>query len=138
MPLTLHALLGAAIGACCGTPLTAEAFGYWITASLIFAGLAHLVVVIHIAVWTRSLRETPTEVLAAGLPRAWSRAIALACGAALVPAGFLVINVGPAILIPAGIVFFTGMAFIPVTYTRMVRRIAREREVLDVTPPTAA
>jgi hypothetical protein len=125
-PLTLHGVVGVLGGAHEGT-LGAEQFGAWIGLSAVFAGLAHVALGVHCAVWARALRSRPTASLRLGVRRAWMTALALAVAGSLAPGALLAADVGIFSLLPALIVAVTGLAFVPLMYWATARRIAGER-----------
>ena len=102
----------------------AAQFGVWIGMSAILVGLAHLALVIQVALWARSLRLRETGRLRQKVHRAWVGALLITSAVAVVPGVFIGGFLG---LIPAGFVFLTGLSFLPFMYLAAARRLERER-----------
>jgi len=127
-PLTIHGAVafvtGAAEGREGGLQEMAAQFGVWIGMSAILVGLAHLALVIQVALWARSLRLRETGRLRQKVHRAWVGALLITSAVAVVPGVFIGGFLG---LIPAGFVFLTGLSFLPFMYLAAARRLERER-----------
>lgn len=134
-PLTLHGAIAfvtcAAEGRQSDLQEMAAQFGVWIGISAVLVGLAHLALALQVALWSRSLRHRETGRLREEVHQAWVGALFITSAVAVVPGVFVVGLLG---LIPAALVFGTGLAFLPFMYLAAARRLERERGRLDEGP----
>jgi hypothetical protein len=117
-PLTIHYLFMFAIT---GGQVAARGFDEWIAASVLIVGHAHLVLAICSWLFAGKLARRET-----GVPSdySWAKAFGFTVLAGAIPGGILY-------LIPPVIVAVTGLAFIPLMYFVIDRRMFAERMVLD-------
>jgi hypothetical protein len=132
-PLSMHLALAGffdlmSLGA--GASMHAEQFGLWIGASVLLAGLAHLTLVLRCVLWAASLRAAEPAKLRDEAPQVALRTLAMTVAAGLIPAVFWVVEGQAVVLLPAAIIFITGLPLIPWMFMRSASRIVEERALL--------
>jgi hypothetical protein len=99
-------------------------FDGWITMSAPIAGIAHLVLVMLAFLFAMRLRFKSTAELRINPSREGWQALGFTSLAGMIPGAVL-------ILIPPLLIGFTGLLFIPFSFSRMNRAILREREIVE-------
>jgi hypothetical protein len=122
-PLTIHFAVSVFIAAS-NHGESATDFAMWIRWSAVLVGHAHVVLAICGFRFARRLAERDTAVIAKGTAHDGLVAVGWTTLAALVPGAIL-------FLVPPALVLFTGLAFAPLAYSMMGRRIYAERLVLE-------
>jgi hypothetical protein len=135
-PLTIHGAISLVAFIATGADQWARGFGVWIASSAVLVGLAHAALALQVVLWARSLRRRETAMLRDKLHKAWSMALLITSGVALVPGIFIAgeSELGLLVTIPPTIVFLTGASFLPFAYLCTARHLERERAALDGTP----
>jgi hypothetical protein len=103
---------------------SAESFATWIRVSLVVVGHAHLALMIMAIRFAKKLRRaTLDELTRMSVHREWARAWGITIGVACVPSILL-------LAIPPILVAVTGIAFIPLMFILVHKRLVAERLVL--------
>lgn len=126
-PLTLHLLVSTLFDRSGPfSPSGLRDFSQWIRISLLIVGHAHIALVACAALFARKMRRLDDEGLGKlRIAPEWAKALGMAVLVAAVP-GVLLLAVPP--LLAA----VTGIAFIPLMYIFMHRRLTNERAVLQL------
>ncbi len=122
-PLTIHFIVSLAI-ASANHGETASDFGVWIRWSGMLVGHAHLVLAFCGFRFARRLASRETAAIAKGTAHDGLVAVGWTTLAALVPGAIL-------FLVPPALVLFTGLAFAPLAYSMMGRRVYAERLLIE-------
>ncbi len=132
-PLTIHGAICLVIWMATGAAGEVRDFGFWIATSAVLVGLAHAALVLQVVLWARSLRRRETARLRDKLHSAWSKALLITGGVALVPAIFIAWGeeLAPFVVIPPILVLLTGVLFLPFAYLGAARCLEQERVALD-------
>jgi hypothetical protein len=131
LPLTIHGLVAVAVCWTDGSSLTAVDFGRWIEVSAQLVGLAHLALLVQVVFWARSLPRRKTSQLRERIHATWARTLLVTSAVGLVPAAGFLPDGNLIVLIPALVVFATGVAFVPLLFLSTARRLEEERAVLS-------
>lgn len=127
-PLAMHLVVwcvvgGAASGGARPSGWLLDSFDWWIAASLLLVGVAHVVLACLCVGFARKVERASLAELEAGSFASGWRVLGWTVLASLVP-GVI------AFLIPPVVVFFTGVLFIPWMFSSMHRRALTERRAL--------
>lgn len=127
-PLAMHLVVCCVVGGAASSGVRPVgwllgSFDWWIAASLVLVGVAHVVLACLCVVFARDVERASLAQLEAGSPASGWRVLGWTVLASLVP-GVI------AFLIPPVVTFLTGVLFIPWMFSSMHRRASSERRAL--------